>query len=264
MCIRDSPYLVSEFLKPVGSTLTGLVVAGLLAGGISTYDSIGSALASVFTRDVYARFLVRRASDHHYVQVSRIVTFCVIAISFAYIPFLEVGMVTLYLRLVGVAVIPLMTVYLIGVLTTASRSSGTIGLLVGIALGLSRFADPLTLEWFGTALPIWWTGTFWGYLWSTGLTAITMGLVTLVQGPADRAEIGPMMFTGKVTVQSNLQKPKPTESLTWLEASTQLLPATVDYPFEVSRSGPRWYQRTEVWTILLLIIVGTLNLFVFW
>ena len=48
---RAYPMLVQDFLGP---GLIGLVVAGVLAGGISTYDSIGSSLAAVFTRDIYA------------------------------------------------------------------------------------------------------------------------------------------------------------------------------------------------------------------
>ena len=48
------PLLIQNHLS---EGLLALVVAGLLAGGISTFDSIGSALAAVFTRDVYARFL---------------------------------------------------------------------------------------------------------------------------------------------------------------------------------------------------------------
>ena len=67
----------------------------MLAGGISTFDSIGSSLAAVFTRDLYARFLVRNRDDRHYLLVSRISTFLLIAISFAYVPFMSVGMVEL-------------------------------------------------------------------------------------------------------------------------------------------------------------------------
>ena len=119
--------------------LLGIILAGLLAGGLSTYDSIGSALAAVFTRDLYARFLVTDADDQHYLKTSRITTVVVIALSFAYVPFLGGGMVAFYLKITGVAVVPLMIVYLMGVLTPVARGSATAGLIVGIVCGLSRF-----------------------------------------------------------------------------------------------------------------------------
>ena len=46
------PYLVSQ-ISTVG--LKGIVVAGILAAAFSTYDSIGSSLSALLTRDVYAR-----------------------------------------------------------------------------------------------------------------------------------------------------------------------------------------------------------------
>ena len=70
------PRLVVDYLGPGA---VGIVVAGILAGGISTYDSIGSALAAVFTRDIYARFFVKDRDDRHYLWVSRVMTVVVIA-----------------------------------------------------------------------------------------------------------------------------------------------------------------------------------------
>ena len=39
--------------------LIGLVLAGLVAGGYSTFDSIGIGISSLFVRDIYARFIVK-------------------------------------------------------------------------------------------------------------------------------------------------------------------------------------------------------------
>ena len=101
---RAYPMLVREFLAP---GLVGLVVAGVLAGGISTYDSIGSSLAAVFTRDIYARFFVKNRDDAHYLRVSRWATPLVLAVSFGYLPFIQAGMLVFYLRITSVAVMPL-------------------------------------------------------------------------------------------------------------------------------------------------------------
>lgn len=260
---RVFPLLVEQFLIPMGGVLTAVVVAGLLAGGISTYDSIGSAMASLFTRDIYARFMVRRAGDRHYVQVSRLVTFAVIALSFFYIPFLGHGMVALYLRLVGVAVIPLLTVYLLGVLTPVSRSSGTVGLIVGILLGLTKFADPVVIDLYGVPLPHWWTGTFQGYLWSAGLTSAAMIITSLLHGWARREDVGAMMF--RSGSEMSFRKSKGTESGTnWLESSREQVLTVSDYPFELSPDGLKWFQRTGLWSTLVVGTVLLFNFVIFW
>ena len=123
--------------------LQSVVVGGVLAGGVSTYDSIGSSLGAVFTHDIYRRFLAPGRSDAHYLFITRWATLGMIAVSFGYIPFLGGGMVALYLRLTGVAVVPLCTVYLMGSLTRVPRRARAIGLGVGVLYGISSLLD----EW---------------------------------------------------------------------------------------------------------------------
>ena len=52
------PLLADAFL---GAGWKGLVVAGVVAAIVSTFDSMGSALSAIFTRDIYARFLGSRS-----------------------------------------------------------------------------------------------------------------------------------------------------------------------------------------------------------
>ncbi len=242
------PLLVEQFLVPMQSGLAGLVIAGLIAGGISTYDSIGSSLAAVFTRDLYARFLVKQADDRHYLTVSRISTVVVIAVSFFYIPYLESGMVKFYLKLTGVAVVPLLAVYLMGILTRVHRASGTIGLLVGILCGLSRFI---------TVLPVWWTNTWWGYLWSLGTTSAAMIVTTLVLGRANKDELRGLTLGS----QPPETRSRPLSGkATWLETSQAEVPHMPVSPFDETR----WYHSATMWTVLLLVTLAVLNLIVFW
>lgn len=170
------PRMVADYLGP---GVVGLVVGGVLAGGISTYDSIGSSLGAVFTRDIYQRFVAPGRSDAHYLFITRWSTLGMIAVSFAYIPFLGGGMVALYLRLTSVAVVPLCTVYLMGSLTRVPRRAGAIGLGVGVLYGVSSLLG----EWANIGLPIWWTNTWWAYLWATLLTAGAMLLTRI--GPTE-------------------------------------------------------------------------------
>ncbi|MDE0736635.1 MAG: hypothetical protein OSB47_12475 [Pirellulaceae bacterium] len=240
--------------------LLAVVLAGLLAGGISTFDSIGSALAAVFTRDVYARFLVPRASDRHYVRVSQVTTVVVIALSFGYIPFMGVGMVELYLQLIGVAVIPLLTVYMMGILTRVHRSAGTIGLLVGMICGLTRFADKLPI--WTVELPIWWSNKWWGYPWSIAVTALAMLVTTWIRGRATDRELRGLTY-------STSHLPRETDPVQgvgvptgegWLDTSrVALLQQRSD-----SEPVVGWYANPLVWSILVFGTICVLNLVVFW
>ena len=240
--------------------LLAVVLAGLLAGGISTFDSIGSALAAVFTRDVYARFLVPRASDRHYVRVSQVTTVVVIALSFGYIPFMGVGMVELYLELIGVAVIPLLTVYMMGILTRVHRSAGTIGLVVGMICGLTRFADKLPI--WTVELPIWWSNKWWGYPWSIAVTALAMMVTTWIRGRATDRELRGLTY-------STSHLPRETDPVQgvgvptgegWLDTSrVALLQQRSD-----SEPVVGWYANPLVWSILVFGTICVLNLVVFW
>ena len=240
-------------------------MAGLLAGGLSTYDSIGSALASVFTRDVYARFLVRSADDHHYLTVSRVVTLLFIAISFAYIPFLEAGMVAFYLKITGVAVVPLFAVYLMGVLTRVARCSATVGLVAGILCGVTRFIDPL-LDKFGySALPVWWTNTWWGYLWSIAVTVLAMVATSLIMGWATREEVaGLTIFSSGTETPTGDSSSDAIGQRSWLESSRSNVPVGSDYPVPGATGSLVWSVGPTVLAAVLILVIGYLNLFVFW
>ena len=175
------PYLVGQF-DIVG--LKGLVVAGILAAALSTYDSIGSTLSALLTRDVYARLLVRDRDDRHYLRVGQYLTPVIIASSFLYVPFLlEGGMLLFYIDLTSALVIPLLTLFLMGAMTRVHRKSGVIGLVVGTLYGVLRLLAPLIAEHFGVAvLPRALINTYMAYPFSMLLTGSVMVLVSAFAG----------------------------------------------------------------------------------
>jgi SSS family solute:Na+ symporter len=65
------PTLVKSLLPP---GLRGLLFAGFLAGLMSTIDSILNSTATLWTKDVYERFLNKDASDRHYRIVGQLTT----------------------------------------------------------------------------------------------------------------------------------------------------------------------------------------------
>jgi SSS family solute:Na+ symporter len=239
------PRLALEYLGP---GLIGIVVAGVLAGGISTYDSIGSALAAVFTRDIYARFFVTDREDKHYLQVSRLATVIVIAASFAYIPFVGEGMMAFYIRLTNVAVTPLFTIYLMGTLTRVHRDSGTFSLVVGILYGLLAFLG-YDFRW---DFPTWFIHPRWAYMWSLLITSGSMLLFTLIRGWEEKGAFEKRVPTG-IEGDNN-----------WLEKTRREAAALVPSEefFRVERRA--WYLSAWFWTCVFLAVVLIINLGILW
>lgn len=182
------PILVRNF---TGVGLKGVVVAGVLAAAFSTYDSIGSTLSSLLTRDVYARFLVSDRDDHHYLRVGQWLTPVIIFGSFLYVPFLlQRGMLLFYLDLVGAFVVPLLTIYLLGAFTRVHRKSGTVGILCGVTYGVCRLLAPLVARRCGVAiLPPLLAGDAESYIFSMLITSGAMVFVSLLFGWEPRVEL---------------------------------------------------------------------------
>ena len=239
------PLLVSQ-IETVG--LKGIVVAGILAASLSTYDSIGSALSALLTRDVYARLLVPGRDDRHYLRISQWLTPAVIAISFFYIPgLLRGGMVLYYLDLTSAFVIPLLTIYLMGSFTRVHRSSGLIGLLAGAAYGILRMAAPLVAEQTGwVLLPPVMMGTYAAYPFSMLVTAATMVLVSQVTG----------WESGRASDLTSRQ-----EESAWLRSSQLKIRQIQE---KISRRAPQGQRLPALLSTLALAVGCVLTFVVFW
>ncbi len=246
------PLLVEKYLPP---GLVGLVVAGLIAAGYSTFDSIGIGISSLFVRDVYARFIVRNESDEHYTRVGRIAVPFIIALGFAYVPFLKGGMLLFYLRLAGAIAVPLMTVIMMGVFTRVHRRTGAIGLLVGLAYGFSAMAAGSN-DW---PLPVWYTNMWWAYVWNIVLPAASMliasKVIDLVRGPVSEKELKGLVYRreredGLPELMG--QRLRALEG-TWLQRTLLSASVNPEYPFELPAAGLPFYKRPGV---LALAYIG--------
>lgn len=79
------PYVINNFI-PVG--IMGLLLAGLLAGFMSTFDSTVNAGASYLVVDVYKRYIKTDASPKQYVRMSYVASIFVVIVGFIF------GMIT--------------------------------------------------------------------------------------------------------------------------------------------------------------------------
>ena len=185
------------------------------------------------------RLIVKDAAERHYLLVSRTATFGCVLLSFAWVPFFLSAptIVDGFVRVTSVFVTPLMTVYLVGVLTQVHRRSALIGLLMGTSYGM--------LAWQGAEwLPVWFTEKFTAYLWSTGITAtgMLMGSWVLKEEPE--------------TVTRS------TDDQGWLARSQRALSEMKSSPWE--KEGVPWFARPEYWAMLTISAAAILLFGVFW
>ena len=197
-----------ELLKEFGSSgFTGLVVAGVFAAAFSTYDSIGSTLSSLLTRDIYARLIVKDRDDKHYLAVGRWLTPLIIFGSFIYVPLLlKEGMIFTYLKVVGAFVVPLLTVYVLGTFTRVHRSSAMPALVLGVLYGLVALnAEKLAIKNDIWLLPSSFMDSYVTALAGCLVTALTMFLVSIIRGwtPRENLFIDPDLSDGWLATSQN-------------------------------------------------------------
>ena len=197
-----------ELLKKFGSRgFTGLVVAGVFAAAFSTYDSIGSTLSSLLTRDIYARLIVKDRDDKHYLAVGRWLTPLIIFGSFIYVPLLlKEGMIFTYLKVVGAFVVPLLTVYVLGTFTRVHRSSAMPALVLGVLYGLVALnAEKLAIKNDIWLLPSSFMDSYVTALAGCLVTALTMFLVSIIRGwtPRENLFIDPDLSDGWLATSQN-------------------------------------------------------------
>jgi SSS family solute:Na+ symporter len=134
------PILVRELLPP---GLMGLVFAAFFAALMSTVDSYLNSAATLWTKDVYQRFIRKEAPDKHYLVLGRILTivFVLLAVGFAPVtnkfPGIYVAMQTLLSFFQG----PTLAILLLGMLwRRTTQWGGLAGLISGVAISASLFA----------------------------------------------------------------------------------------------------------------------------
>ena len=83
------PYLVKTYL-PIG--IKGIVLCGLFASLMSTVDSTFNSLATLWSIDIYSKYINKKASDQEKIQSGRM------AIIFSLVTGLIMGLVLLYIK----------------------------------------------------------------------------------------------------------------------------------------------------------------------
>jgi len=158
----------------------GVILAGLLAAMMSTFDSALNSMSSVTINDFYRRYMVRDQSEAHYVSISRYVTLVwgVMVLAFALWQLKNADSTVLErVGKLNILVLPsISTCFVLGVFTKRCNTLGVvIGGLAAMALALSfsgfpglmnPWVDPevFTIDWIWLDGLCTATGLLVGYL----------------------------------------------------------------------------------------------------
>lgn len=131
---RAFPILIKQLLPP---GMTGLVFAAFFAGLMSSVDSALNSAATIWTKDIYERFLKPDADDVHYLKVGRIFTgvLLVFAVITAPISDLFEGIYVYIQTIFSIFQGPTLAILLLGMFwRRTTQWGGLAGLLGGIGV----------------------------------------------------------------------------------------------------------------------------------
>jgi SSS family solute:Na+ symporter len=153
------PMIIVQHLP---EAVLGLVVCGLLASQMSTIDSNLGSAATLFSNDIYTRFLKRKATQKDVLRVLRIATIAtgliMVAVSYL-VPYLG-GTVDAYLTIISIMDMPLFVIAIVyGLFWRRATWQGAVsgylgGAVVGAILRFAFMHDVSTVTFVsgGTAL----------------------------------------------------------------------------------------------------------------
>jgi SSS family solute:Na+ symporter len=146
---RIFPFFIMTQL-PVG--LRGLLIAGVLAAAMSSTDSALGALSSSAVVDIYKPYIKKKASERHYLRVSRwfVVLFAAFLVAIAIACRNTEGVLWLGLMIGGFTYGGLLGVFLLGTLVDRGSNLGNIIAMftsVGVCLIIFKLEPYLHISW---------------------------------------------------------------------------------------------------------------------
>jgi SSS family solute:Na+ symporter len=235
-------------LMPAG--LMGVMVAAMLAALMASKAAVFNSSSTIFTMDFYKK-IRPAASDRHLINVGRVATVVMVALSLLWIPFMDriSSQLWIYLQSVQAYISPpIAAVFLFGVFWKRLNGQGAIvSLLVGFVLGATRFV--LEVQYKG-ASPDGFLGFYIGINFlhfAVLMFVICVGTLVIVSllTPAPKAEkVNGLTFQ---TIKEKISMGE-VESATIMEA-----PAEEETPF----------QRRVNTAFALLLIATVISLWVY-
>ena len=268
------PKMMVELLP---SGLLGICAAGVMAATVSTIAANAMSCAGILTRDIYARLFKHEATDRHYLNVSRVITFFWFVLGVGLVPLIaKGGMMNTWMKVTGAFVAPLLPPVLFS--TIYPRSSRWSGFLAMIAGGLFGTLN-LVFPWAPLKALI---GPKFGHflvfpLTNTVFTTIAYFLISEIEN-AIRGALPKSEWVGKVAwsmpenmqhyknVEEALAKGNFVEAPSNLDIDTSLAGDLIVLKNGVpiyGGSGLPWFKRIGTWTWIVGLLLLAITIY-FW
>lgn len=133
------PMLIRDLLPP---GLTGLVFAAFLAALLSSVDSYINSASTLWTKDIYQKFIYPRGTNRHYMIVGKTLTvvFVIIGVFLAPITDLFPSIFGYMQTMLSIFQGPLLSIIVLGLLWRRANAKGAIsGLIVGVMTSSTLF-----------------------------------------------------------------------------------------------------------------------------
>lgn len=181
------PTLIRDLLPP---GLTGLVFAAFLAALMSSVDSYLNSAATLWTKDIYQKFIRSSKSQAHYMRVGRFLTALFVLMGVVLAPLTEkFQSIFDYMQtMLSIFQGPLLAILVLGLLWPRATGKGAVaGLLSGVMLSSLLFA--LKGQLFTCPEPFLYIA-WWSFLFALLLTV----LVSMVTKPQPAEQIRDVLF----------------------------------------------------------------------
>ena len=229
------PLMLARYCGP---GLLGLGVTALIAGFMSGMAGNVSAFSTVWTYDIYAPLIKKKASDAHYVLTGRwsTVVGVIISIGTAYLVMQFLSIMDYVQALFSFFVAPLFGTVILGMLwRRASPAGGFWGLFAGTASSIGMWAwvhvDPSALRYVALSSDARdMAENMYRGLWSWIICVVVTVVVSLLTKPKPEAELAGLVY------------------------------GATEIPFEDKVS---FYRRPAFWAAVVTVVLDVLNI-IFW
>jgi len=178
------PILIGDLLPP---GLTGIVFAAFLAALMSSVDSYINSASTLWTKDVYQKFIAPDKDERHYMIVGKVLVLVFVVIGVLLAPLTERSpsifgyFVTIYSVFQG----PLLALLLLGLLWRRANGKGAVaGLCLGVSTSITLFwVDDVLFTCPEPYLYIAW----WGFL--AGLAGVVAVSLATDPEPPEKIEM---------------------------------------------------------------------------
>jgi SSS family solute:Na+ symporter len=171
------------------SGIRGIILAGFVAAVMSAMSALANAVATIFSLDVYRRFVRKQASDSELIATGRIAAGTALVIAALIAPSIsKVGLFRYFQTGITYMATPFISVVLLGILWKRTSYAGAIAGLVGglgiqITLAAALWAGGATLHWL-------YVGAI-----AQLLTMLLIAFVSLLTNPPAPEQFAPFLWS---------------------------------------------------------------------